>query len=237
MLFLSLVVTGSILYVPTFAVAVGHRAIVENVHVITGLALLVPLALGVIGPWRARLVRDLRSFDRWTRADFDWFKRRHKRTGAPRGKFNGGQKAEAALLGGGMTVMLVTGVVMRWSPAVFPVNWATGATFVHDVFYLVLFVAIVAHIGFALNRPDQMRSMLTGRIPRTWASGHAPRWLEELEGEQPEELEGEDPLVTELDGEGLRAEKIRTGEPRPSLDRPTLDRPTLDRPTLDESVR
>jgi formate dehydrogenase subunit gamma len=179
-LLLALIVTGTILYIPTFALAVGHRAVVENIHVITGIGLLLPLIVGVLGPWRASLLGDLRRFDGWTRADWEWFRRRAKRK-AQRGKFNGGQKLEAALLGGGMTVMLITGVVMRWSPQVFPLNWATGATFVHDIFYVVLFFAVVAHIALSLNNPDQMKAMLTGRIPRKWAQEHAPAWLTEID--------------------------------------------------------
>lgn len=177
---LVLIFTGSVLYVPTLALMVGHRAIVENIHVIAGLALLVPLLIGVLGPWRHRLVADLRRFDQWRPADFDWFRRPAKRLDLPRGKFNGGQKAEAAFIGGAMVVMLVTGSIMRFAPSRF-ITLATGATLVHDIVYIALFVAVAIHIFFALSRPEQLKSMFTGRISRVWASRHAPVWLEETE--------------------------------------------------------
>jgi formate dehydrogenase subunit gamma len=177
---LILLFTGSVLYVPALALIVGHRGVMENIHVISGLALLVPLLVGVLGPWRGPLMGDLRRFDRWDPADFDWFRRSARRLNLPRGKFNGGQKAEAAFLGGGMVVMLVTGVIMRFAPARF-VTLATGATLVHDIGYLSLFVAVAIHVFFALARPDQLKSMFSGRIPRVWASRHAPAWLEEME--------------------------------------------------------
>ena len=57
---LTLIVTGAILYLPALALRVGHRGLIENIHVITGLSLLGPLVLGVVGPWRQRLIKDLR---------------------------------------------------------------------------------------------------------------------------------------------------------------------------------
>jgi formate dehydrogenase subunit gamma len=191
-LLLSLLVTGAILYVPALATAVNHRAVVEQIHVVTGLALLGPLILGVLGPWRGRLVADLRRLDRWTAADWAFFRRRRGAKLVPavlaRGKFNGGQKALAALLCGGMVVMVVTGVVMRWSPP-FPHVWATGATFLHDLGFVGLLIAVLGHIALALSRPDEMKSMLTGRIPRAWAAKKAPAWLAEVDAEADAEVD------------------------------------------------
>ena len=180
-LLLSLLFTGSVLYIPELALTVGHRGTVEEIHVISGIALLVPLAVGLAGPWRRRLLADLRRFDRFDRSDFDWFRRPMHRKGFPRGKFNGGQKLEAAFLGAAMAGTLVTGLIMRFAPSSW-VRWATGATLVHDTLYLAIGVAVLAHVAFALSRPDQMVSMLKGRIPRAWAHEHAPRWLEEVDG-------------------------------------------------------
>jgi len=181
LLMIVLLFTGTVLYVPTLALMIGHRAIMENIHVIAGLALLVPLLAGVLGPWRQRLLADLRRFDRWGAADFDWFRRPARRHNLSRGKFNGGQKAEAAFLGGGMVVMLATGSVMRFAPSRF-ITLATGATLVHDIGYIALFVAVAVHVFFALGRPEQLKSMFSGKVPRAWAMRHAPVWLEEIEG-------------------------------------------------------
>lgn len=181
---LVLIFTGSVLYIPELALTFGHRSIMEWIHVITGIALLVPLAVGVAGPWRGRLVADLRRFDRWSRSDFDWFRRPRRRRGLPNGKFNGGQKLEAAFLGSAMVATLVTGLMMRFAPSSW-VNWQYGATLVHDTLYVAILVAVGAHIFYALSRPDQMSSMLRGKIPRSWAAKHAPVWLEELDGTSP----------------------------------------------------
>jgi formate dehydrogenase subunit gamma len=172
-----LLVTGTILYVPSLSLKVGHRATVANIHVISGLCLLAPLILGLAGPWRGALVADLRRFDRWRSADFAWFRRSEARLELATGKFNAGQKLAASLFGAGMVVMLATGIVMRWAPASY-VNWATGATLVHDIAYISLLLVVLVHVAKALSRPEQMKAMITGRISRRWAERHAPAWVD-----------------------------------------------------------
>ena len=100
--------------------------------------------------------------------------------GLARDKFNGGQKIEAAFLGAAMVAALVTGVIMRFAPSSW-ITSPTGATLVHDALFFGIGVAVLAHIAFALSRPDQLISMLNGRIPRAWAKSHATAWLSEIE--------------------------------------------------------
>ncbi len=183
---LTLIVTGAILYLPILALHVGHRGLIENIHVITGLCLLGPLVLGLAGPWRKQLLRDLRRFDRWGVSDFDWFRTIARRKGLARDKFNGGQKIEAAFLGAAMVAALVTGVIMRFAPSSW-ITWATGATLVHDALFFGILAAVLAHVAFALSRPDQLFSMFNGRISRSWAKTHAAAWLSEIERSEPAE--------------------------------------------------
>ena len=182
-LLITLMVTGAILYFPTLALRVGHRGLLENIHVITGLCLLGPLVLGLLGPWRERLLTDLRRIDRWKRADFEFFRSRRRQRGFPRDKFNGGQKLLGAFLGAAMVATLVTGVIMRYAPSSW-IRWATGATLVHDALFFGILAAVLAHIVFALSRPDQLISMFNGRIPRSWARQHAESWLAEVEASE-----------------------------------------------------
>ena len=177
---LTLIVTGAILYLPALALRIGHRGLIENIHVITGLGLLGPLVLGLAGPWRKQLIKDLRRFDRWGASDFDWFKSRARGSGLARDKFNGGQKIEAAFLGAAMAAALVTGVIMRFAPSSW-ITFATGATLVHDALFFAIVAAVIAHVAFALSRPDQLVSMFNGRISRSWARLHAGAWLSEVE--------------------------------------------------------
>jgi formate dehydrogenase subunit gamma len=195
LLMLELIATGLVLYVPALSVRVGHRLFVENLHVYTGLALLAPLLIGLAGPWGRRLLDDLRRFDRWTKADFAWFRRsRRARFEAEVGKFNGGQKAEAALLGSGMVVMLGTGILMRWAPASW-ITWQQGATLVHDIGLFAIGIAVLGHLAFAMTRPQQLRAIVTGRIPAAWARSHAPAWASgsDLPGRAPSTILADQP--------------------------------------------
>jgi formate dehydrogenase subunit gamma len=185
LLMIELIVTGAILYIPDFALMVGHRGIVENLHVYSGIAIVIPLVVGVAGPWRAKLVADLKRFDRWSTADWDYFRSHRRKTHEPIGKFNGGQKAEASLVGGGIVVMLATGVLMRFGPLSWN-TWQEGATLVHDVGFVAIAILIFTHIAMAMNRPEQLRSMYNGRISRAWVKKHAPAWLSELDSQADE---------------------------------------------------
>jgi formate dehydrogenase subunit gamma len=188
---LTLIVTGAILYLPALAVRVGHRGLIENIHVITGLCLLGPLVLALAGPWRKHLVADLRRFDRWSASDFDWFRSMTRRRHLPQDKFNGGQKIEASFLGAAMVAALVTGVIMRFAPSSW-VTFATGATLVHDALFFGILVAVIAHISFAVSKPAQLASMFTGRISKSWAKMHAKAWLAEVEASDPDHVAPED---------------------------------------------
>jgi formate dehydrogenase subunit gamma len=183
-LFGVLVVTGAVLYIEQLQRLVGRRALIEDIHVYTGLALPVPLILALMGPWGRALRADLRRFNRWSKSDRVWI-RTVFRTGPARqqtmatlsvGKFNAGQKLNAAFVAGAGLVMLGTGVIMRWYHP-WPLSWRTGATFVHDWLALAIGLVIIGHIGMALRDPEALRSMITGRISQRWSKRNAPAWF------------------------------------------------------------
>jgi len=182
-LFLTLVVTGAALYVPPLVALVGRRALIVRVHVDAGLALPVPLLLSVAGPWGKALRADLRRLNRWSNDDRRWLSlalRRLPRSHLRVGKFNAGQKLNAAFSLGVMGVMLMTGSIMRWF-YFWPLSWRSGATFVHDLVAYIFVAAVAAHIYMALTHPGALRSIFAGWVSRAWAERHAKAWLEELE--------------------------------------------------------
>ena len=177
-LFTVLMLTGAALYAGPISTLVGNRELVRNVHVYSGLVLPIPLLFGVVGARGARLRRDLGRLNRWSRDDARWFRRR-KRSQVALGKFNPGQKLNAAFIGGAAVVMLGTGAIMKWFD-LFPLDWRTGATFVHDWFALGIWIAVLGHIAFALRDGDALSAMLGGTVPASWAKKKAPLWYEEL---------------------------------------------------------
>jgi formate dehydrogenase subunit gamma len=168
--------TGAELWFQVLSVAFGHRALVEEIHVYAGLAIPVPLVVGALGPWRRALLTDLHRLNRWPSGEARWFRPGGRR---PRiGKFNPGQKLNAALLGGALLVMIGTGILMRWAPSSL-LRFQGGATTVHDLGFVLIAALVVGHIVLAVTHPAAMRSMIHGRVSEAWAKLHAPRWLDE----------------------------------------------------------
>jgi formate dehydrogenase subunit gamma len=172
---LTAAITGLILYVGPLTALVGRRNLVKDVHVVAGLAMPVPLVLAYAGRWRAAVRADVRRLGRWTRADRRWLWSRGREARDQVGKFNAGQKANAAFLLGMIPVMVATGAIMRWYEP-FDLRYRTGATFVHDWTAIVTWVVVTGHIAFALADRGSLRGMLTGWVSRAWAAYHHPLW-------------------------------------------------------------
>jgi len=185
-IFAVVMATAACLYLPFLSALVGRREALKTIHVYAGLLLPFPLLIGVIGrQWGHRLRGDLRRLNRWIADDAKWLRGRQWRPGRSGrggvrlGKFNPGQKLNAAFTGGAIILMLATGSIMRWYKP-WPLSLRTGATFVHDWVAIGLFFSITGHVMFALRDPDSLRSMWVGTISRAWARTNAPRWLEEV---------------------------------------------------------
>ena len=156
--------------------------LIERIHVDCGLALPLPLLVSLAGSWGKGLRADIRRLNRWTSDDRQWFwnVRHHQSTaGIPTGKFNAGQKLNAAFVLGVMLVMLMTGSIMHWFN-LFSNSWRTGATFVHDLFAYFILAVVLGHIFMAVTHPQALRSIFTGRVSRAWAKRHASLWLDEI---------------------------------------------------------
>ena len=178
LLFGILMATALPLYFGSIAAAVGRRALVEEVHLWAGIALPVPLLVTILGPWGAQFRRDLRRINVWTRDELIWLKALGRKAPQVVDKFNPGQKLNAIFIGAAIVVMLATGAMLKWF-RFFPVDWRTGATFVHDVFAFAIFFVVAGHVLFALAHPESFRSMIKGWVTQAWAARHAPGWLAE----------------------------------------------------------
>jgi formate dehydrogenase subunit gamma len=179
LLMLVCIATAAVLYNSSLQILVGHRRVVELVHVWSGVALPVPLLAGLVsGGYRA----ELRRLNRFSRHDWRWLRSRTRRDGGiPVGKFNAGQKLNGSLSAGSIAVLLLTGVVM-YAGDLTPLTWRTGATLVHDWFALAVGLLVAGHISFALRDPVALRSLRTGTVPRGWARREHGAWADEVGG-------------------------------------------------------
>jgi formate dehydrogenase subunit gamma len=150
-----------------------------DVHVWSGLALPVPALLGVL----SRATRaDFRLLNRFSRTDREWLRRRdRRRAGLPVGKFNAGQKLNAALSTGGGLIMLGTGVILAYGRR-WPLDLRIGATFVHDWVAAAIALLVLGHLYFASRDEDARRGMRTGSVPLGWALREHPAWAAGLLG-------------------------------------------------------
>jgi formate dehydrogenase subunit gamma len=178
LLFGILMVTALSLYFGSIAGVVWPRALVEEIHLWAGIALPVPLVFTIVGPWGSQFRRDLRRINVWTRDEVTWLKAMGRRAPQVVDKFNPGQKLNTIFTGAAVVVMLVTGAMLKWF-RFFPVDWRTGATFVHDLFAVAIFFVVGGHVLFALAHPESLRSMIRGWVTEAWAARHAPGWLAE----------------------------------------------------------
>jgi formate dehydrogenase gamma subunit len=175
--------TAAVLYVPALAETVGRRHLIRAVHIYAGFGLPVPALLG----WASRAFRDdLRRLNRFSTADWEWLRGRDRRATVggrgihPVGKYNAGQKLNAAFAGGAILVMLGTGLILTF-PHPWPDSLRAGATFVHDWLFFAIFVVVAGHLWYALRDRGALSGMFLGHVPEDWAARHHAAWLDEHE--------------------------------------------------------
>lgn len=174
---LTAAITGLILYVPSLSAAVSRRETVKAIHVYAGLAMPLPLVAAYAGKWRSAVRADVRRLAGWTEADKRWLKSFGRKATGKVGKFNAGQKANAAFIAGMIPVMMATGSVMRWFDP-FPLSWRNGASTTHDWIAFATWIVVAGHILVAFSKPPALWSMFRGWMPAAWARDHHPAWEE-----------------------------------------------------------
>jgi formate dehydrogenase subunit gamma len=175
--FLVLLATGLALYVPALSIAVGRRPLLKDVHVYTAVAWIAALVLVVLLGDRRRLretVRELESFD----ADDMLWLRRYPR---PQGRFNAGQKVNAALTAAFAVLFAVSGALLWLGERDHRFQFAS-TILLHDWLTLISLFLLVGHLYLALIYPatrHALRGMTVGTVRRDWAERHHPKWTRE----------------------------------------------------------
>lgn len=178
-LMLVCIATAVILYNGGLSIRVGHRHVVELIHVYCGLALPIPMIAGLVS---VAYRDDLARLNRFGPADWQWLRTRTRRAGTIAvGKFNAGQKLNAWLSCGAILVLFGSGLIMYFV-GLAPLTWRTGATFVHDSFALGVGLLVVGHIYHAVNDPEARRGMRAGTVSVRWAQAEHSAWARESAG-------------------------------------------------------
>jgi formate dehydrogenase subunit gamma len=175
--FFVLLGSGLVLYVPKLSVLVGRRPFIKDVHFDTGLAWMVAIALIVVLGDRRGLRRTLRELDGFDRDDRLWLRRIPR----PQGRFNAGQKLNAALTASFALLFAVSGLLLWYGERNNSFRFAS-TILLHDGLMYVSLVLVIGHLYLALIYPatrHALRGMTTGSVRRDWARQHHSKWVDE----------------------------------------------------------
>ncbi len=173
--FLALLATGLVLYLPSLEVAVGRRTLVKDVHFWTGVAWLPALLLVVLAGDTRAVLRTAREVDAFDPEDVRWLAGRRP---APPGRFNAGQKVNAALTAAFAVLFLVSGLLLWLGER--DTRFRLASTVVlHDGLMFVALALLVGHLYLAVIHPatrHALRGITRGTVREEWAARHHPRW-------------------------------------------------------------
>jgi len=174
--FLVLLASGLVLYLPSLAGAVGRRPMVKDVHFWAGIGWVSALVLIALLGDRRGLLRTAREIDRFDPEDVRWLRRRH----APQGRFNAGQKVNAALTAAFLVLFFVSGMLLWLGERNTSFRWASTVV-LHDGLLYASLVLLAGHLYLAVIHPatrHSLRGMTRGTVSESWARRHYPRWFE-----------------------------------------------------------
>jgi formate dehydrogenase subunit gamma len=174
--FLLLLLTGFSLGLPAIEGLVGHRELLRQIHLTSAFFYAIGPTVVALGANRAALARDVHDVETWDGEDLRWLV---PGSGAPAGRFNAGQKLNAVFVAWSTVAFALSGFIM-WQDRRFPLDVVSRANVIHtDLAYLALLV-FLGHVFLASVWPDTrgaLQSMLSGRVERSWARSHHPRWI------------------------------------------------------------
>jgi len=167
--------TGLILYLPSLAAEVGRRPLIKDIHLWTGISWLPALALIVALGDRGGILRTARDLDVFDGNDARWLTRRSP---APQGRFNAGQKVNAAITAAFTVLFLVSGLLLWLGERDTRFRFASTVV-LHDGLMYVALVLFAGHLYLAVLHPatrHALRGMTLGTVDEEWAREHHPKW-------------------------------------------------------------
>jgi formate dehydrogenase subunit gamma len=173
-----LLATGLILYLPSLAVLVGRRPLMQDLHFWSGIGWVSLLAaIAVVGDRRG-LVRLAREVDRFDRDDFRWLLGQRP---APQGRLNAGQKLNTALTAAFTLLFLVSGLLLWFGERDTRFRFAS-TVLLHDGLMYAALVLLVGHLYLAVIHPatrHALRGITLGTVDEEWAARHHAKWRPE----------------------------------------------------------
>jgi formate dehydrogenase subunit gamma len=175
--FLILLSSGLVLYLPSLSERVSRRPLVKAIHLWTAVAWIAALTLVVLAGDRAGLRRTLRELDRFDADDRRWLRGGR----APQGRFNAGQKLNAAISAALSVLFAVSGLLLWYGERDTRFRFAS-TLLLHDGLMYLFLVLLVGHLYLAVIHPSTrhaLRGITLGTVDEDWARRHHRKWTEQ----------------------------------------------------------
>jgi formate dehydrogenase subunit gamma len=171
--FFFLLATGLILYLPSLSELVSRRQTIQSLHFWAGVGWLAALAAVVLLGGR-RLRATARELEQFDRDDLRWLRGRK----APQGRFNAGQKVNAALTAAFTLLFGVSGLLLWFGERDTRFRFASTVV-LHDGLMYISLALLVGHLYLSLIHPatrHALRGMTLGDVRVEWAAQHHAKW-------------------------------------------------------------
>ncbi len=177
--FLTMMVSGLVLYLPSLATIAADRVLWKTIHLASavtfwgGLLGLIPGNSRACAPLRARSTGSTTMTRKWLR----WAVTRSGQE-PPQGRFNAGQKLNTAIVAGLMVVFTISGTLMYLQERDAQFR-GTSAILVHDWATWIAVPLVLGHLYLALIHPatrHSLRGITLGTVRRDWARRHHAKW-------------------------------------------------------------
>ena len=175
--FFVLLGSGLVLYLPSLA-GIGNRGLVKDVHLYTAIAWALALLAVVLLGDRKGLRRALTDLDGFDLDDRLWLRRYPTK----QGRFNAGQKLNAAVTAAFAVLFTVSGILLWYGERDTRFRFA-GTIVLHDGLMWISLVLLAGHLYLSLIYPrtrHSLRGIVRGDVELQWAREHHPKWVEEV---------------------------------------------------------
>ncbi len=177
--FFVLLGTGLVLYLPRLSEAVGRRPLIKDVHFYTGVGWAGAILLIAAAGDRRGLRRTARELNLFDADDRRWLLGRR----APQGRFNAGQKLNAAITAAFALLFFLTGLLLWYGER--DTRFRLPSTIlVHDGLMYASLLVVAGHLYLSLVHPSTrhaLRAMTLGTVREEWARKHHAKWVDELQ--------------------------------------------------------
>ncbi len=182
--FLVMLGSGLVLYVPALSEMVNRRPLVKDIHLLTAAAWAAALFLVVLLGDRRGVRTTIRELEYFDADDRRWLRGRR----APQGRFNAGQKLNAAITAALAFLFGLSGLLLWLGERDTTFRFAS-TVLVHDWLMFVSLALLAGHLYLSVIHPatrHALRGMTTGSVREDWARAHHAKWAASESAQQDE---------------------------------------------------